>query len=154
MKQASENLVQLALETVEPMGYELVGVQMINRGKHGKTLRVYIDKEGGILLDDCAEVSRQLSGVLDVEDPIQGNYDLEVSSPGMDRPLFFADHFERFAGSEVRIQLARMQDGRRKLKGLLIGMEDNEVIVEVDGERIRFPFENIDSARLVPDFDE
>lgn len=153
MKQAPDNLIQLAKSTVEPMGYELVGVQMINRGKHGKTLRVYIDKENGILLDDCASVSHQLSGVLDVEDPIAGNYELEVSSPGIDRPIFFAEHFDRFVGSDVSIQMVRLHEGRRKLTGRLLGMEGNDVVVEAEEKSYRLPIDDIDSARLVPKFD-
>ena len=104
------------------MGYELVGVQMLNAGKHGKTLRIYIDHADGITLDDCAAVSHQFSGVLDVEDPVSGNYDLEVSSPGLDRPLFVAEHFARFTGEQVKIRTLSPHDGRRKLSGELKGI--------------------------------
>ena len=152
MRLAPEKLNELVKSVAEPMGYELVGVQLINAGKHGKTLRVYIDREDGITLDDCSAVSHQLSGVLDVEDPISGNYDLEVSSPGLDRPLFVAEHFERFAGKQVTIRTLSPHDGRRKFSGELKGIDADIVSVSIDGEIIELPLGDIDSARLVPEF--
>jgi ribosome maturation factor RimP len=115
-------------------------------------LRVYIDQEEGITLDDCAAVSHQLSGVLDVEDPIREHYRLEVSSPGLDRPLFTPAQFERFAGHEVRIRLARLIDRRRKLSGVLRGLRGDAVLVEVEGTELAIPLVDIESARLVPEF--
>jgi ribosome maturation factor RimP len=102
-------------------------------------------------VDDCQRVSHQVSGVLEVEDPITGQYTLEISSPGLDRPLFEAQQFERFAGSEVRLQLREMLNGRRKLIGRLQGMRDGDVvIVDSEGQEWRAPLEQIDKARLVP----
>jgi len=134
------------------MGYELVGVEYFHRGKGGAVLCVYIDREQGITLDDCSAVSHQLSGVLDVEDPIAGHYDLEVSSPGLDRPLFTAAHFKRFLGHTVSLRLAVELDGRRKLVGQLAGFEDETVLLAMDGETREIPLRLVESARLVPEF--
>jgi ribosome maturation factor RimP len=153
MQKAPEKIVELARSTIEPMGYELVGVQVLNAGKHGKTLRIYIDHADGITLDDCAAVSHQFSGVLDVEDPVSGNYDLEVSSPGLDRPLFVAEHFARFAGEQVKIRTLSPHGGRRKFSGELKGIDADIVTISMDGEEFQIPLGDIDSARLVPQYD-
>lgn len=152
MRKAPQAIYALVRGVVEPMGYELVGVELRPGERGGELLRVYIDREGGILLDDCATVSHQLSGVLDVEDPIKGEYSLEVSSPGLARPLFELAHFERFTGSTVKLKTASPIDGRRNFKGVLSGVEGNEVILQVDGEPVRIDFNQIDSAKLVPEF--
>lgn len=152
MRQVDNELTSLAGSVVGPMGYELVGVEYFQRGSGGAVLRVYIDQEKGITLDDCSAVSHQLSGVLDVEDPVQGHYDLEVSSPGSDRPLFSAEHFERFRGHKARLRLAAKLDDRRKLEGLIEGVRDEVVLLGVDGETREIPLAMIDSARLVPEF--
>ena len=152
MQSADGTLIALARRVVEPMGYELVDVEFFQRGAGGATLRIYIDHERGITLDDCTAVSHQLSGVLDVEDPLPGHYDLEVSSPGLDRPLVFPEHFARFAGSRVRIRLAEKLDGRRKLDGLLQGCEAGVVRLDAEGRRWEIPLAVIESARLVPEF--
>jgi ribosome maturation factor RimP len=134
------------------MGYEMVGVEYLSDSPGGAVLRVYIDQEAGVQLDDCTKVSHQLSGVLDVEDPIRGEYNLEVSSPGLDRPLFEKAHFERFVGHQVKIRLARSHEGRRRFKGVIVSVEGDEVTVNVDGEEYVLPFADIDTARLVPVF--
>jgi ribosome maturation factor RimP len=152
MQKAPGGLVELVERTVTPMGYEVVGVELAGSGERGRVLRVYIDQEEGITLDDCAAVSHQLSGVLDVEDPIREHYRLEVSSPGLDRPLFTPAQFERFAGHEVRIRLARLIDRRRKLSGVLRGVRGDAVLVEVEGAELAIPLADIESARLVPEF--
>lgn len=138
--------------SVEAMGYELVGVELFRGGRPGLLLRVYIDSGNGIDLDDCSAVSHQLGGVLDVEDPIAENYDLEVSSPGLDRPLFELAHFDRFKGRKARLKLMTPVEGRRKLQGVLAGIEGDSVLVDEAGELYRIPFDQIDTARLVPDF--
>jgi ribosome maturation factor RimP len=151
MRQDLKTLRRMLAAVVETMGYELVGVEFHDHGDHA-LLRIYIDSETGIGLDDCQRVSHQLSGVLEVEDPITGRYTLEVSSPGLDRPLFEAAHFDRFAGSEVRIQLRELLDGRRKLVGRLLGMrDDNVAIMDSEGREWRVPLERIEKARLVPE---
>lgn len=152
MRDADNKVARLARSVVETMGYELVGVQYIQRGKGSALLRIYIDHEKGITLDDCGAVSHQLSGVLDVEDPVPGQYNLEVSSPGIDRPLFTAEHFERFRGHKVRLKLALKLEGRRNFEGLLAGVRDGEVLLTLAGEDRGFPLPMIESARLVPDF--
>ncbi len=134
---------------VSRLGYELVGVELHGRGR-GLVLRLYIDREGGVSLDDCQRVSRQVSGLLDVEDPIPGPYTLEVSSPGLDRPLFKEAHFRRFAGRKVRIRTDVPLEGRRNFRGVLRGVRGGEVIVEVDGTEYALPMERIEQARLVP----
>ena len=150
MSQDLQTLKRIVATTVATLGYELVGVEF-----HGQRvsalLRIYIDNEQGISVEDCQRVSHQLSGVLEVEDPIAGPYTLEVSSPGIDRPLFEASHFERFAGSEVRIQLRELLDGRRKLTGRLLGMRDGVVAIMDSEEREwRAPLDQIEKARLIP----
>lgn len=151
MGHVPEKLQQIVENVVSSLGYELVGVEYL---KHdgGGLLRVYIDSEQGIMLDDCQAVSHQLSGVLDVEDPIPGNYNLEISSPGLDRPLFKAGDYQRFAGKPVRIKLTRAQDGRKNYKGMLQGIEDNEVILDMEGQEIRLSLANIEQSRLVPEY--
>lgn len=151
MRQDLKTLRRMLAAVVEAMGYELAGVEF-HAHRDNALLRVYIDSENGIGLDDCQRVSHQLSGVLEVEDPIAGRYTLEVSSPGLDRPLFEAAHFNRFAGSEVRVQLRELLDGRRKLVGRLLGMRDDDVvIVDSEGREWRVPLERIEKARLVPE---
>lgn len=145
-----EKLTRLVEPVVAGLGFELVGVEF---DAHQRVLRVYIDREGGVVVDDCSRVSHQLSGLLDVEDPIPGNYHLEISSPGMDRPLFTPAHFERFKGALARVQLARPIDGRRRFKARLLGVAGDNVLL-ADGEaRFEIPFDSIDRARLVPEFE-
>jgi ribosome maturation factor RimP len=151
MQPADSQLTLLARRVVEPLGYELVGVEYFQKGG-GATLRVYIDHERGITLDDCTAVSHQLSGVLDVDDPIPDQYDLEVSSPGLDRPLVFVEHFERFAGCRVRIRLAEKLEGRRKLEGILLGLGPGAIKLRADERDWDIPLTSIESARLIPEF--
>ncbi|CAM3490282.1 ribosome maturation factor RimP [Halomonas lysinitropha] len=136
---------------VSAMGFELWGIDHLSQGKHSR-LVIYIDHQDGVSVDDCADVSRQVSAVLDVEDPVPGEYRLEVSSPGMDRPLFTLEQFERYAGYMVAVKLRLPFDGRRKFQGLLAGVESDEVLLQIDGEEYCFPIEGIDQARVVPQF--
>lgn len=157
MRQVENELTGLVRSVVEPMGYELVGVDYFRHGKHRGVLRVYIDhlngvRTEGITLDDCSAVSHQLSGVLDVEDPIAGHYDLEVSSPGLDRPLFTAEHFERFRGRNVRIRLTVKLDGQRNFEGRIAGLRQELVLLGVADECREIPLSLVESARLVPEF--
>ena len=152
MARASEKLLQPIAAAVRGLGYELVGVEHLPQGRHS-VLRVYIDTDAGITVDDCERVSRQVSGVLDVEDLVRGHYLLEVSSPGLDRPLFTAEHYARFIGHKVKLRLSLPLSGRRNFTGLLQGVQDNEVVVAIDeGEELRLSLDNIDQARLVPEF--
>ncbi|HHL45852.1 MAG TPA: ribosome maturation factor RimP [Gammaproteobacteria bacterium] len=150
MRQAAEHLYELLTPAVTALGYELVGVEHIMQGKHS-VLRVYIDAEDGVTVDDCARASHQISGVLDIEDPIRGEYSLEVSSPGLDRPLFTLAHFERFAGQLARLVLNTPWQGRRKLTGRLGGVREQKVVLDVDGEEALLTLQEIDKARLVPE---
>lgn len=145
-----ERLLALLEPPVQALGYELVDLEA-RTGGNG-LLRVYIDQEDGVDLDDCERVSRQLSAFLDVEEPLPGSYTLEVSSPGLDRPLRTAEHFERFAGHEAKIRLAVALDGRRNFKGKLCGVEEKDVVIAVDGQTWRLALENVASAHLVPEF--
>ena len=137
---------------VEGLGYEVVDIEYKPHPTNGM-LRVYIDHADGIQLEDCEKVSRQISSMLDVEDPIPGQFNLEISSPGMDRPLRKASDFERFAGEMVKLRLTVPSlEGQRNFTGKLIGLQDNEIILEVDGENHYLPLDTIDKARLVPQF--
>ncbi|WP_280562622.1 MULTISPECIES: ribosome maturation factor RimP [unclassified Chromohalobacter] len=137
---------------VTAMGFDLWGVDYLSQGKHSR-LVIYIESAEGVTVDDCASVSRQVSGVLDVEDPIAGEYRLEVSSPGMDRPLFTLDQFARFKGSHVKVKLSALFEGRRKFQGQLAGVEGDEILLQLDGQEYCFPIESIEQARVVPQFD-
>jgi ribosome maturation factor RimP len=130
------------------MGYELVGVEQLP-ARRGSVLRVYIDSEDGVTVDDCARVSDQISAFLDVENPIRGAYTLEISSPGFDRPLFMREHYERCTGSRVKIQLLRPLEGRRRLTGNLIEVNSDELVIDEDGHEHRVPLDYIDTGRLV-----
>lgn len=151
MKQDPLQIGALLEPGIRAMGYELVGIEY-QRGGSGGLLRVYIDNEQGITADDCQKVSYQVSGVLDVEDPIPGHYTLEISSPGLDRLLFRPQDFERFAGHEVRIRMRMAIDGQRKFKGHLLGVQEDRVMIVQDGVELGLPLEQIDQARLVPEF--
>ncbi len=147
---AAERIESLIEPAVTALGYELVGVEYAPLG-HGGVLRVYIDKPGGVTLDDCARVSHQVSGVLDVEDPIHSHYDLEVSSPGIERPLFRVEHYTRFAGERVRIRTFAPIAGQRNFTGVLRGVSGDEVVLSEDEREVRVPFSNIAKAHLAPE---
>lgn len=138
---------------VNATGFELWGIEFVRAGKHS-TLRIYIDSDKGIDVDDCAQVSHQVSGVLDVEDPISTEYVLEVSSPGVDRPLFTSKQFSDVIGETVEIKTTMPQQGRRNFKGVLQSAEAHQLEVNVDGETFLIALSNIAKARLVPNFDE
>ena len=152
MRSAPEKLVRLLRAEVELLGYELVAVELIGQGKGGMLLRVYIDHEDGINLDDCVQVSHQVSGVLDVEDPIHEHYRLEVSSPGLDRPLMEEAHFTRFIGHKARLKTRVKIENRHRFTGVLQGVEEHRVLLEDDGVVYRLPIDDIETARLVPEF--
>ncbi len=149
IRQSNLHLRQLFEPVVSMLGYELVGVEYLGKGRNA-VLRIYIDKEDGITLDDCARVSRQVSGLLDVEDPIKEPYNLEVSSPGLDRPLFTKEHFDSHKGQWVQLRLDKPLEGRRNFKGIIQGMRDKEVLLQVDGTQIVLPLNTIEKARLIP----
>ena len=145
-----EELAKLLEPTVEGLGYELIDIEVRLGGKGG-LLRLFIDKPDGIDLDDCEQVSLAVSALLDVEDPVPGNYNLEVSSPGLDRKLTKVEHFQRFAGETVKVQMRFPIEGRRRFRGTLVTSDEDNIVVEVDGESHSLPLKTIDTARLVPD---
>jgi len=137
---------------VEALGFDLWGIEYISQGKHSM-VRIYIDHSDGINVDHCAQVSRQVSSIFDVEDPIAGEYNLEVSSPGMERPLFSLEQYGSYVGEQVSIKLRTAFEGRRKFTGLLAGVEGDEVVVAIDEHEYLLPFVLIDKANIVPTFD-
>lgn len=151
MRQSLTHLWDLFEPVVTGMGYELVEIEHQPHPKHG-VLRLYIDKASGIHVDDCSDVSHQISALLDVEDPVPGHFNLEVSSPGLDRPLRRAEDFERFSGEIVKIKTSMALDGQRNFKGRLLGLEKDSVALEFDGKKVQLPLTAIEKARLVPDF--
>lgn len=144
-----ESLIAMLAPAVEAVGFELWGVEFFQQGRHS-VLRLFIDGPEGVGVDDCAVVSHQVSGVLDVEDPITGEYTLEVSSPGWDRPLFTLPQFARFTGSEVSVRLASPLNGRRRFKGVVQRVTDAEVELLVEGALVLIPFAAIDKANVEP----
>lgn len=148
MNKRTQALHALFEPVVEALGCQLWGVEYAAQGKYS-VLRVYIDKEEGIDVEDCANVSRQLSGVLDVEDPISGEYTLEVSSPGLDRPLFTLEQYEAHIGHSARVQLRQRFENRRNFKGVIRAVEDDEVILVADDDQYTLPFEWIEKANIV-----
>lgn len=145
-----DRLFGLLEPVVSGLGYELVEVEFASAGRHS-VVRVYIDRTdgGGVGLDDCERASRAIGAVLDAEEPIGHEYQLEVSSPGFDRPLRTVAHFERFAGSEARIELAAPLEGRRRFRGRLGPVADGMVTIEVDRKEWKLPLSGISKARLV-----
>jgi len=135
--------------TVESLGFEMLGIEFIRAGSNS-TLRIYIDHENGILVDDCALISRQVSAVLDVEDPISDNYSLEVSSPGIERPLFTIEHYHRFVGHSIQIKLKMPVNNRFNLQGTLVSAIDNQIIIDVGNEeQLTLFLDNIRKANLM-----
>jgi len=144
----ADQVEQLIEASIESLGYEVVGVEY-NKNGQDTILRIYIDSEQGISVEDCERVSHQVSGILDVEEPISAAYSLEVSSPGFDRPLFKTKDFERFTGSEAKISMKLPINGRRNFKGLLQGFSDGNILIEVDGEVYDLPLTKLAKARLI-----
>ncbi len=143
-----QKLTDMLRPAVEETGKELLGVEFISAGNNS-VLRLFVDHENGINVDDCAEVSRQVGAILDVEDPISSEYNLEVSSPGVDRPLFELSHFKQVIGETINVKLSMPLNGRRKFKGLLAAIENDTLIIEVDGIDYELVINNVDKANLV-----
>lgn len=152
MATITERLTDMIAPAVEALEYELVGIEFIRAGKHS-TLRVYIDHDDGISVDDCARVSHQVSAVLDVEDPINAEYNLEVSSPGLDRPLFTAAQFEQFQGEMAQVVLNVPVAGKRKFTGVIHMVADNKVTFALGEVSLEVDVATIKRANLVPSFD-
>ena len=136
--------------SIERLGYELTDLEVRLSGSGG-LLRLTIDSPEGVDLDDCEKVSHAVSALLDVEDPVPGNYNLEVSSPGLDRKLTKSEHFQRFTGETLKVTMRFPIEGRRRFRGTLVSSDDENIVVEVDGESHSLPLSMIDTARLVPE---
>lgn len=158
MSDKSTEIVELLAPTVQAMGLELLGVEYLP-APGGATLRLYIDVPQGeagerqVGIEDCESVSREVSAQLDVADPISGNYTLEVSSPGVDRPLFGVAQFARFIGESAKVVLKLPQDGRRRLTGRIVAVENDTIHFDIDGNAFIAAADNIEKARLVPDWE-
>jgi len=144
-----DELQELLEPAIERLGYELIDLEARLGGKSG-IVRIFIDSPDGIGLHDCEKVSRAVSALLDVEDPLPGQYNLEVSSPGLDRKLTKVQHFQRFAGETVKVSMRFPISGRKRFRGTLVSSDDENIVVEVDGEPHTLPMATIDTARLVP----
>ena len=143
---------ELITPTVEALDAQVWGVEDLRQGKNS-VLRIYVEREDGVSVDLCADVSRHVSDLLDVEEILPEAYTLEVSSPGMDRLLFKSAHYVSHIGERVDVRLNYPFEGRKKIIGLLAGLEDNSVVVQVDGDEYLLPLENVQKARIVPVFD-
>ena len=141
-------LHDLIAPVVTALGCELWGIEYSSQGRH-TMVRIYIDNPDGVSIDDCANVSRQLSSVFDVEDPIAGEYNLEVSSPGLDRPLFSLPQYSKFIGEQVQVRLRSAFEGRRKFTGQLTAVEGDEVVLAVGGHEYLLPFDLIDKGKII-----
>jgi len=154
LREKTEKAVSdLCQPVAESYGLELVQVQY-RREDHGWVLRILVDRPGGISVDECGELSREISDLLDVEDIIDNSYNLEVSSPGLDRPLVKPEDFGRFAGQEIMLKTTSPVEGRRNFKGLLAGIKDEIVMLEVEGKKYEINWSLVQKANLVPDFNE
>jgi len=144
-----QRLEALFAPTLESMGYEMVRVMF--QGRTRPTLQVMAERKDGrpMTVDDCADISRSLSALLDVEDPIQGAYALEISSPGIDRPLTRAKDFLTWAGFEIKMEALVGVDGRKRFRGKLLGLDGEDVLLHADGQDVRLPLSDLKSAKLV-----
>lgn len=148
-----ESLIAMLEPAVNAVGMELWGIEFVAQGRHS-VLRVYIESENGVTIENCEAASHQISGVLDVEDPISGEYHLEVSSPGMDRPLFTFDQFSKCVGDLIKVRLQMMAvNGMRNYTGKLLEAKDDMLTFEVDNQQLTVSINQIDKANLVPIFD-
>lgn len=148
-----QKLNELLQPLVEDLGYEFIGLEYNPNPKHS-VLRIYIDHENGVGIQDCETVSRETAALLDVKDPIRSRYNLEVSSPGLDRPLFTPAHYSEFIGSEVQINLYGPQDGRRKFSGPILSAGESSVNIEQDGSEVTLEYDSIAKAKLIPDYEK
>ena len=144
-----QQIADMLQSTVAALGYELWGVEYVAQGRHS-VVRVYIDGPAGITVDDCAAVSEQVSSILDVEDPVAGEYTLEVSSPGMDRLLFKLVQYSGYVGETLELRLRSAFEGRRRFKGILKSIEGDDVVIQIDDHEFLLPYGAIEKARVQP----
>ena len=151
MRRDQSHLWDLFEPVVNGMGFDLIEIEHFPNPKHG-VLRLFIDRDDGVTIDDCADVSRQISALIDVEEPIRGQFNLEVSSPGLDRPLRRLKDFQRFTGSLVKLKTVMPLEGQRNFKGRLLEANEEVLVIETDTEEISLPMNAIEKARIVPEF--
>lgn len=147
MQTATEKLSLMLQPAIEVLGLELWGIEYLTKGRSA-LLRVYIDSDEGVTIDDCEKVSRQISAILDVEDPIAGEYTLEVSSPGLDRPLFAAEQYAAYVGEVINVRLSSPVDGRRKFKGVLNSADPKTIVMTVDNQPVEILLSQIEKANV------
>jgi ribosome maturation factor RimP len=148
----ADELIEMLTPTVEALKLELLGIEFAQSGSRA-LLRLYIDAEGRLInIEDCEAVSREVAAILDVNDPISSNYTLEVSSPGIDRPLFKPEHFNRFMGEQAKVNLRLPQNTRRRVQGKIVKVEGRMITIAEDKAEFEIAFDNIEKARLVPDY--
>ena len=151
MATLESRLAEMLTVPVEALGFQLWGLEYVQAGKHS-TLRVFIDGENGINIEDCANASRQVSAVLDVEDPIPTEYTLEVSSPGVDRPLFTAEQYAAYVGEDAKVQLTMPVAGSRNLKGSITKVEGQMLSLNVNGKELVVALDNIRKGNVIAKF--
>jgi len=156
MRRDQTHLWELFEPVVNGMGFDLIEIEHFPNPKHG-VLRLFIDKPAGsevegVVIEDCSAVSRQISALIDVEDPIRGQFNLEVSSPGLDRPLRRLQDFQRFTGSLVKLKTVMPLEGQRNFKGRLLEASEDVVVIETDAEEVSLPMNAIEKARIVPEY--
>jgi ribosome maturation factor RimP len=153
MSQKQQEIEELLGPAIRALGLELLGSEY-SAGNSSALLRIYIEApQRAVTIDDCEAASREISALLDVNDPIDGHYTLEVSSPGIERPLFRPEHFARFAGEPAKLAVDLPIDGRRRFHGRIVRVEGDEIVLEQDGREVRIPHSNITKARLAPVFE-
>ena len=150
MSARAEVLQKMIEPAIKALGLQLWGVEYIGQGRH-TLLRIYIDKDGGINIEDCAEASRHISSILDVEDPISSEYTLEVSSPGLDRTLFTLEQFQAHIGEVIKVRLTEGFAGRRNFSGLLKNIINEEIVIVFGEEELTIPYELVEKASIVSD---
>ena len=148
MATREETIRKIVEPVVAALGFQLWGIEYMGQGRH-TLLRIYLDKEGGINIEDCAEASRHISSILDVEDPISSEYTLEVSSPGLDRVLFTLEQMKQYAGSTVKLRLRENFEGRRNYSGILKDVLNDELVVQAGDSEYVFPYELVEKANVV-----
>lgn len=153
MASKQELLTEMLTPVVASLDCELWGLEYLTQGRF-TTLRIFIDGPNGVSLDDCEKVSRQISSVLDVEDPIDGEYTLEVSSPGLDRPLYNQAQYARYIGETVSLRMRVAHGGRRRFKGVILKVENNTLTLKVDNEEFALLIDSIDKGNLEPRYED
>ncbi len=152
MTRLEKTLFSLLKPAVEGCGFVLWGIEYLPQGKHA-LLRVYIDHENGITVDDCGEVSLQASALLDVEDPVNGAYNLEISSPGLERYFFMPEHYRAYCGSRIKVSLLTPVQTKRRYMGEIVSADNETVILDVESVEVAIPLHNVQKAKVLAEYD-